>query len=75
MHSVQISVTIAYVTENCTVNKMCWRSCLEDVSYQVMLYKEDGIINSLETETPARKCTRVDEIIAKCGYIVNNVCT
>ena len=64
MHSVQISVTIAYVLENCTVNKMCWRSCLENVSYQVMLYKEDGIINSLETETPARKCTRVDNSLS-----------
>ena len=58
-HYAQISVTIAYLPENCTVDKMCLRSCLEDVSYQTILYEEDETISFMETETAPRKCACV----------------
>ena len=52
---IQVSVTVGYMSKNCTTTKMCLRGCLEDVKYQTLIYDHTGA-SMLKVTNPERKC-------------------
>ena len=52
----QISVTLAYVSDHCTLPGICLGTCLENIKYETVLYTEDGSAESVDSESQVREC-------------------